>query len=248
MLLALSVTTGAVVFAALLLFSLFRFIDPAIVRDDYRPCAGNWYEAQLHACEAGLAAVPQQPVNTYTNLAYPAAGLFPGVLLDTPTSYVFAFTMTYLCIGSALYHATSTHWAGMLDVTAIYVVFSTLAAFAAAVVLGLPDWLIPGLMFVAAGVVAYIFTPRFRRRMNVVIGGFLGAAYVLVVLRMWLTSNWMPWPYLALSLASFALAFIFWRMDLTRTFPLRRWGHGLWHLLTAAASGLIFYTIEGVRF
>jgi len=100
MLLALSVTIGAVIFAAFLFVALFRFIDPAIVRDDYRTCAGDWYEAELHNCQAGLAAVPQQPVNTYSNLAYLAAGLYPGVLLDTPASYVFAFAMAYLCVGS----------------------------------------------------------------------------------------------------------------------------------------------------
>lgn len=246
MLLAISVTTGAVVFVAFLFLALFRFIDPAIVQDDYRACAGDWHEAELHHCQAGLVAVPQQPVNTYSNLAYLAAGLYPGVLLGTPAAYVFTFTMAYLCVGSALYHATSTRWGGMLDVTAIYVVFSALAVYAAAVLLGVPEWLTPALMFVISGGVAYVLSPRYHRNMRLVIGIFLGGAYVLVLLQMWMRATWTPWPYLLASFVAFALAFLFWHMDRSRTFPLPRWGHGLWHILTAAASGLVFYSIYGV--
>lgn len=248
MLLALSVTTGAVVFAAFLFVALFRSLDPAIVRDDYHACAGNWYEANLHNCQDGLEAVPQQPVNTYTNLAYLAAGLFPGVLLDTPASYVFAFAMTYLCVGSTLYHGTSTRWGGMLDVTAIYVVFSALAVYAAAGLFGLPEWLTPALMFVVAGAIAYVLTPRFRRNMHLIIGIFLGSTYALVLLQMGLREQWAARPYLLTSIVAFALAFLFWRMDLTRTFPVPRWGHGLWHILTAVASGLVFYVIYRAGF
>jgi predicted membrane channel-forming protein YqfA (hemolysin III family) len=32
-------------------------------------------------------------------------------------------------------------------------------------------------------------------------------------------------------------------MDVKRTFPIKRWGHGIWHILTALASGLLF---EGI--
>lgn len=245
MLLALSVSTGAVVFAAFLFVALFRFIDPAIVRDDYRPCAGGWYEADLHNCQGGLQTVPQQPVNTYSNLAYLAAGLYPGILLDTPATYVFAFAMTYLCIGSTLYHATSTRWGGMLDVTAIYVVFSALAVYAAAILIGAPDWLTPAIMFAASGAIAFYLSPRYHRNMRLIIGIFLGGAYVLVLLQMWIRGQWTPWPYLLASVAAFAFAFLFWNMDRARTFPLPRWGHGLWHILTAAASGLLFYSIYG---
>lgn len=245
MAIALSVTIGAVIFAALLLVVLFRYLNPTIVRDDYVTCSGGWNEAKLNNCQAGLLAVPQQPVNTYSNLAYFATGLFPGILLDTPASYVFAFTMAYLCLGSALFHAISTRWAGMLDVTAIYTVFSALATYAAAVLLDLPEWLIPGLMFLVAAGIVYVLSPRYKRRMRLIIGIFLGGAYLLVLLQMWLSGNWSFWPYLLASFITFVLAFIFWNMDKAGTFPLPRWGHGIWHILTAAASGLVFYSIYG---
>jgi len=134
----------------------------------------------------------------------------------------------------------------MLDVTAIYVVFSALAVYAAAVLVGVPDWLTPALMFVVAGGVAYVLSPRYHQNMRLIIGIFLGGAYALVLLQMWLRGQWALWPYLLASFVAFALAYLFWNMDRARTFPLPRWGHGLWHILTAVASGLVFYVIHGV--
>lgn len=243
MLLALSVSAGAVVFAAFLFAALFRFIDPVIVRDDYRACSGDWHEAVLNDCHLGLLKIPQQPVNTYSNLAYLAAGLLPAILADTPASYMFAFAMTYLCVGSSLYHALSTKWAGMLDVTAIYVVFAALAVYALAVFFDFADWLTTLLMFVISGAVAYVLTPRYHTRMRLRIAIFLGLAYLFALLQMGLHTGWALWPYLLGSFLLFALAFLVWNMDKARTFPLKHWGHGLWHFFTAAAAGLLFYTL-----
>ena len=243
MLLAISITLGAVIFVSFILVALFNYLKPNIIRDAYVPCLGNWHESELHNCQAGLFTVPQQPVNTYSNLAYLAVGLFPGVLINTPASYVFAFTMAYLCVGSSLYHATSTKWAGMMDVTGIYTVFSALAVYAASVLLALPDWLIPGLMFIFAGGLAYLLSPRYHHRMELIIGIFLGGTYLLVIIQMWRTGLWQYWPWLASSFACFGIAYIFWNMDRARSFPLPRWGHGMWHILTALASGLVFYSV-----
>jgi len=239
-------TLGVVIFVTLLLVAIFRSVDPAIVRDGYRSCAGNWYEAELNDCKHGLRAIPQQPVNTYSNLAYVAAGFFPGFLLGTPASYIFALAMLYLCIGSALYHATSTRWAGMMDVTAIYVVFSALAVCAVAVLFPLPDWLAPVMMPVVAGGVAYILSPRYHRNMRLIIGLFLGGTYATVLLKMAISGDWAFGLYLLVSLLAFALAYLFWSMDRARTFPFPRWGHGLWHILTALACTLVFFAIHGV--
>ncbi len=244
MYLALSVTAGAVVFTALIFLTIFRNLDPAIVRDGYRPCAGGWHEAHLRHCHLGLTHIPQQPINTYSNLAYVAAGLFPAVLLGTPPSYVFAATMLYLCIGSTLYHATSTRWAGVLDVTAIYSVFAALAVYAVSLVVRMPVWLTTGLMFVVAGLAAYLLSRNLRQNMNLRIGIFLGISYAMVLLRMALTGHWSAWPYLAGSLAAFAVAYLIWNMDRAQTFPLRGWGHGIWHVLAAVASLLVFGAIH----
>lgn len=234
-------TAGAVIFMALILAGAFRFVRPSILMDDYVPCAGGWHEAELKSCSQGLLKLPQQPVNTYSNLAYLAAGLFTAIVLSKPPAYVFGATMVYLCVGSSLYHAFSTRWAGMLDVTGIYSVFSALAVYSAAVLIGLPDWLMALLMFIIAGLAAYILSPRFRNNMHLRIGIFLGLAYALTLLHMGLAAEWGAWPYLLASFLLFALALLVWSMDKKRTFPLHRWGHGFWHVFTAAAAGLVFY-------
>ena len=224
---------------------IFRYLDPGIVADDYHACRGGWHESYLNNCQAGLQKVPQQPVNTYSNLAYLAVGVFVELWLDTYPSFVLAVTMTYLCFGSALYHATSTRWAGMLDVTAIYTVFSAVAVYALAVLVGLGDnWATPAVMFVVAGLTAFLLAQRFRRKMNLVIGIFLGGAYAFQLLHMALTVQWFAWRSLLGSFVLFALAFLAWNMDKAQRFPLPRWGHGVWHLLTAAACGFLFYAVH----
>ena len=66
-------TLGAIIFATLVLKTLFRHMTPKTVESDYRACNGGWEEAILSVCDPCLLAVPQQPRNTYSNLAYIAA-------------------------------------------------------------------------------------------------------------------------------------------------------------------------------
>jgi predicted membrane channel-forming protein YqfA (hemolysin III family) len=235
---------GGAVFAGLTLAAVFAYVKPEIVEDNYHVCRGGWHEAYLNDCKDGLLKIPQQPVNTYTNLAYLAAGLYVDMRLDSAASLVFVLTMTYLCIGSSLYHATSTQWGGMLDVTAIYAVFSSTMVYALAALVGCAEApLVPALMFVVAGLAAYFLSARFRRHMEVVIGIFLICTYLSVLGRMAVTESWSGWPLVATSFALFALAYWFWNLDRAKAFPLKRWGHGFWHLLTAVAAALIFYII-----
>ena len=238
---------GGAVFVGLTLVTVFRYVDPDIVADDYHFCRGGWHESYLNRCEEGLFQVPQQPVNTYTNLAYLAVGLYIDGRLDSGPSIVFLLTMAYLCIGSSLYHATSTRWAGMLDVTGIYAVFASTMVYALAALVGQDGapW-VPALMFVVAGLAAYFLSIRFRRRMELVVGIFLGCTYVALLVRMAITGSWELWPWLVASIGLFGLAYWFWNLDKAKAFPLKRWGHGLWHLLTAVAAALIFYAIAFV--
>lgn len=68
------ITLGVLVFATLISHNLFKHLTPAAIRPDYKPCSGNWHEEELAGC-CTLEHVPQQPINTYTNLAYLAAGI-----------------------------------------------------------------------------------------------------------------------------------------------------------------------------
>jgi hypothetical protein len=222
------VIASAAIFTGLIVLAVFQYLEPEKVSADYHPCRGGWHEAYLNHCETGLLRIPQQPVNTYTNLAYLAAGLFTHLALGTGPSLVFAVGMIYLCVGSTLHHAVSTAWVEMLDVTGIYVVFSSLAVFAAATLVGGgASPLTTGLMFLVAGLAAYLLSKQFRRQMNVVIGVFLALTYALLQLHRGLSRSWDRWPLLVASPAIFALAFLAWHLDRTKRFPLPHWGHAV---------------------
>ena len=161
---AAGITFGVVLFAYLVSRNLFKHLTPAAVLPDYKCCSGNWHEEELAGCSTGLHRVPQQPINTYSNLAYLAAGVLVHFHLDTGPSFVFSVTMTYLAVGSALYHATSTRWAGMLDVTGIYTVFSAIAVYAV-VTLVVGEWVYtPIVMFLVAGVLATVLSRAGKRK------------------------------------------------------------------------------------
>ena len=239
---------GSALFTALIGIAFFRQLQPDHVSNDYEECLERWHEAHLRGCDQGLLDVPQQPINTYSNITYMAAGIFVAGLLGTPPAWGFALAMAYLCVGSMLFHAVSTNWGQMLDVTGIYAVFAALAAYAAAELArsglraaGSPgwltsDWAVATVMFVVAGVVVYVFGPRFREHMERKIAFFLVPAYALILL-----NALRVWPLVVGSIALFAVGYLCWWTDKRRTFPIVPWGHGAWHLFTAAATGLAFY-------
>lgn len=238
-----AVTVGALIFATLVFFTLFRYMTPRTVESDYSICNGNWEEAFHYECPCGLKRLPQQPRNTYSNLAYLAAGLYIYFAIGTDTAFVFAVTMTYLCIASALYHATSTGWSSVLDQTAILAAFPAIAIFGIAAHLDAGNHpLTPLTMFVVAGLLSYFLSKHVRKYMRAVIAISLGLSYLLLAGYMIRTHNVQPRPYLVASLVLFALGYLCWELDRRKKTAL--WGHALWHMLTAAASALIFYAID----
>lgn len=237
---------GAVIFATLVLKRLFRYMTPKTVESDYSECNGRWEESYLAQCERGLLRVPQQPINTYSNLAYIAAGLYIQFALGTDTAFAFAVLMTNLCFASALYHATSTGWAGVLDVTAILAAFPGIAVFAVAAHFEAGNQPVtPLAMFVVGGVLSYTLSKRAHSYMRATIAISLGLSYLLLAGYMLRTSNTTPLPFLIGSLAVFAFGFWCWGLDLKRRFPDSfPVGHGIWHVATAVASALIFWAID----
>lgn len=234
--------SGAVMMG-IALHVVFRNLSLPSIQKYYKKCAGGWWEAELNHCSLGLTMVPQQPVNTYTNLAYVAVGLFLIFKLNTLPAYILSLTLLYLCVGSALYHAISTRWAGSLDVSAIYAVFSALTIYAASTLIGLEESVVAFIMFVVAVLSAYFLRYKYRGSMAIKIGIFLVFIYSLAIWSM-LKNNKLPVKgYLIASFILFAISFIFWTFDKKRIFPFKRWGHGLWHVFNAAA---IFILIFGI--
>lgn len=232
---------GSVV-AGIALREIFRSINPAHV-SDYRPCKGGWWEAEINQCSSGLLAVPQQPVNTYSNLFYLAGGFFLSFYLSTLSVYIFSLTMLYLCFGSALYHATSTRWAGSLDVSGIYAVFSALTIYSLSLHLNINDSIIALIMFLVAVISAYLLRYKYRGDMSLKLAIFVVLTFGFAVWFM-LKNNLIhvKW-HLIISFILFLMAYVVWIMDKKRIFPFKRYGHGFWHLFTAAAISLLYYGI-----
>ena len=240
---ALLLAVGVTGIVFLVLYVVFGRMDPAEVKQ-YRPCAGGWCESKYHQCDLGLTKIPQQPVNTYSNLAFALGGALCFFWFRTPQSLTFMLLMIALCVGSALYHATSTRWGGQLDVAGIYAVFTCLGVLAIFLFLKVG----PILQAVAAlglGLFSgWLFRYKYKGDMQIKIAAMLLVIYTFTIIgtsiwKEWKTSGWL----LIGSLVSFAIAFLIWNLDKSCKFPLKRWGHGFWHMLAAVSCTLIFWAI-----
>lgn len=191
-----------------------------------KPCAGDWWESVLvGSCPGPSNRFPQQPVNSWSSFAYAVAGAVVLVVEGTPESRVFAVAMGLLALGSFLYHAWPTIRTAALDHAGMYAVFIALATY----LVGGSWWA----MALGAGVGAYLFRFAFRLNLNVMMGTFLWFALV---------ASWGPLAWISVGL--FGLAMSAWLLDRNR-WLLGRWGHGLWHGLTAAAIALMYVAQGG---
>lgn len=199
-------------------------MGPDAARCAHLRARGGWWEdAQSSRC-----AWPIAPINTWSNGAYILAGIVTFALRPTGASLVMALALLYLGVGSALYHGTKRGWASKLDYQGMYVTFGALTIYA-----GLPEQ--PGTPL-AMGVAGALLAWQVRdpAALHLVLGLLLG-----IILTFTFLGGAGLWALAGL--ATFGLAYGVWWMDLQRTFWLPRWGHGLWHVLTALALALVFH-------
>ncbi len=231
----------------LILFVYLRRINPATV-GVYK--SRDWCEAQLAgSLDPGRthpSRVPEQPVNTYSNLVYAAVGVFVALELATLPAFVFSLTMVVLCWGSSLYHALSTVRTGRFDVAGMYVVYSGLAVYAISMATGVPDWWIAVAMVVITslfGLGGYFIRGWYHDNVNWKIAIFLIVPYLLVIERIVTHGQSDAILPVTVSFGLFAIAMISWIFDKTCRFPIRTWGHGVWHLFTGVATGMLFIAV-----
>lgn len=203
-----------------------RYLGP---QPDADVCSGWWAEARLRGCRHDLS-VPVEPVNTYTNLAYLAAGLTLVGWRPSWPAAVMAAALAILCVGSSLYHGLKTHWAERLDVAGMYCVFGAMAIYALA-----PDhpWIGPVML---GGMTVGALTLNRPGDLN----ERMGILLTLISLRGFLLGH--AWLALA-SLTIFAVAYLAWNLDHRDPPPTGRYGHAIWHVCTAAAIALMFVAI-----
>jgi ceramidase len=188
-------------------------------------------------CEQIRAAAVRQPVNTWSSLAFVAAGFWMlgthggagDSLLIRSRVHRLAFAAAVLLIGygSAFYHATLSFAGQFFDVFGMYLL---------AVFIALYGWsrLRP------LGDAALITVPAARR--------YVFALLILIglVLEMRMrrrNAAAFDARYLAAAVLVLALGFVAWMLDITRLVCSPRGllqGHALWHLAGAASAILIF--------
>ena len=185
----------------------------------HRKAVGGWAEDALST----RTAWPIAPWNTWSNAAYVLVGIALG-----QTAPVVAIALGYLGFASGWYHGKPapierTRDANRLDRSGMGAVFGALLAYG----LGAP---VP-VQLVAAVVPAWIAARiGLKQSMTLLMAQLLWAPVLLGFL---VGSAW----WTGASLLLFALAYVAWHLDRARSRLVGRWGHALWHVLTAAAIG-----------
>lgn len=198
----------------------------------------SWARPDIKHCEANLAGWIAAPADTWSNLAYFAAGAWLLRRGTRPAERTLGGVALAIGACSTVFHASYTAAGQALDYAGMFLLTAWLLA-RAAVRSGWaprtgPAW--TGLF--AASAAAYALCWALKLPVQTIM---LVHATLVVVLeaRLALAGRGGPRAPLAAAVAMIATAYAFWRMDHTDRFcrpddHLFQW-HAAWHLLTAAA-------------
>jgi len=209
----------------------YQFWSPEEMTSDNASCArriarGGWAEERLgnRGCD-----FPIGPRNTWSNAAYVGAA---GAILTQDHSapaIVMAGSLTILGVGSALYHGYKTLWANKLDHVGMYLTFGSLA------VHGYGQYQYTAAAMLITGILlAVLFTyTGIRVSLDVQMGVLLWFSLLPAVLK---GNHWMA----AAAFGWYIAAFIVWQLDKKDQPITGKWGHALWHKMTAVALCLTY--------
>jgi len=166
----------------------------------------DWHEDHL---------VPFSTVNVTTCAAYVVAGV---ATVRAGVLHVGG-ALIVLGLASAVYHATRSMWGDRLDYGGMLAVFGLLVLDAT----GAPLPLALGVSLALAGLPWLEFVWDRREQLVGLLAGLaLG------------TLAATPTAF-AVALLALAVGYAAWILDVEWRFPFPRWGHGVWHVATAAA-------------
>lgn len=204
-------------------------------------CA-EYCEASHRCGPPATRAAVQQPLNSWSNLAF----LFVGGLAlrrpREPLSILFALSCAVLAVGSFLFHATVTREMQWLDMVGTYAVLVAVAARGAAVSFELAVAPVLAVALVADALFA-IF--KWSISANVALPLLMVAASIPITRRVMLGEGSVRGALVPVGL--FALALALRQLDVAHVAcdPEGLYqGHALWHLLTAASLGLWFFFFD----
>ena len=207
-----------------------------------------------------LRRVVREPQNAWSNLAYILTGALVGAYYRSRLLRGLALAMIGVGVGSFLYHASASRALRAFDVGAMYWLYGHLALLAAASLSPrFASWcecraatLTGGLLLVSVPVTLYRGVSILGVRpfeITLVTGGVALVLGVALLARAVRARHWSAWAWPAGSVLLFALAAALqvgdrpggWCWNPQATLQ----GHALWHLLSAAASGLTVWGLTG---
>lgn len=188
-------------------------------------------------CEERLCSLITEPANTWTNVGY----LVVAILMwkskhHNPRikKYFFWSTLS-LFVGSTLFHATSTYWGKLLDVSAMFFLSVTILSMA----LERTYFWDKNKTFIFF-IITLTFSLSFLYIMS--FGNILFAFQILIAV--WLEWKLLNRSKLKIAAATMVIAFTFWLLDVFKILCYSNnhilTGHGLWHLLAAFAIWTFF--------
>lgn len=189
---------------------------------------GGWWEDLV----ANRCWFPIGPINTYSNIAYLIAGVWAFVTKPSWASAVFGLSMAFLAVGSALYHGTKRVWASRLDNAGMYAVFAALLTYT---ISPTHPYIAP---LMALGAIILVKTIAYTENWKYMLNPMMGLMVWLSVITVGIKGHLGE---AAMGLTLFGIAYAIWWADKNKTFWFKRWGHGLWHVLTALAVFTLFY-------
>ena len=195
-------------------------------------------------CEAVRATGIRQPSNSASSLAFVLVAVLVIVRGSNKTiATLFAFTLTFVGIGSAYYHATLSFTGQFFDVLGMYLVATLALLMSIRRIRRLGTaLLISAYVSMNALLAIVLYTaPEWRRW----IFGALLAGIIWAELK----DRESRKPYLIRAIAIMTVAFIIWVIDFSRIAcaPMSIvQGHAIWHILGALASWCLYLHYDHV--
>lgn len=209
-------------------------------------------------CEAVRDGVVRQPANTLSSLAFVGAAVLVAMAvarggsaasrhaapLRRVSGYSIVLVLALLVIGfgSAFYHASLTFVGQVVDVLGMYLVATFVVLYAYRRVARLRGWVVVGAYLLANAVLVVLLVqlPEVRRHAFAVV---LLAGLAAELHRRRSRPTVLDRRLLASAVGLLAIAFAIWALDLTRVVcdphsPLQ--GHAAWHVLGAAAAWQLY--------
>lgn len=187
-------------------------------------------------CESLHVGAVFQPANMISSLVFVLAGIFVAYKYRNSWGYIYAVLLGLIGLGSAYYHARLDFVGQTIDVAGMYF----LVTFALLAVLKQTRKYFLGYFLTGNAVLISILVsaPVLRRYI------FAGLVLALII-TLW-KQNFFN-KYFWASLATLAIAFIIWSLDITGVWcnpnSLLQ-GHAIWHILGAISAVFLFESIR----